>query len=130
MTNYLDLEGVRYLWQKIKERTPAVYRNTTAYWNSDLTYVPEEGDVIIYTDHDKDGDMDVPGIKIGDGNAYLVDLPFIGGSVSGSFIDQLEEHINNQRIHVDQNQKDTWNNKIDLNEDQAIINETLVFSRN
>lgn len=54
-----------------------VYTDTTAGWNAKSGYIPDDGDVIVYTD--KSGN--VPGVKIGDGESYCSDLPFIGDDV-------------------------------------------------
>ena len=63
-----------------------VYSDTTANWNSKVTYVPEDGDIIIYIDKstiEEGGSVkNVPGIKIGDGNAYCVDLPFVADDIA------------------------------------------------
>ena len=45
----------------------------------------------------------IPGIKIGDGLAYLIDLPFTDS--------ELIDHINNTTIHVTAEEKNFWNNK-------------------
>ena len=49
-------------------------RDTTANWNAHRDFVPMRGEIIIYMDagHMDDGyghQSNVPGIKIGDGNA-------------------------------------------------------------
>ena len=49
---------------------------TTAEWEANPTFVPDAGTIIIYTDYAVLDDKDVPNFKVGDGNAYLVDLPF------------------------------------------------------
>lgn len=47
--------------------------------------------------------VNVPGIKIGSGNAYVQDLMF----VSGSSIDiDFYDHINNTSIHTNSEEKD------------------------
>ena len=42
--------------------------------------ISENGAIYIYedlTESAADSDVSIPGIKIGDGNAYLIDLPFL-----------------------------------------------------
>ena len=58
-----------------------IYYGTTAYWNSRPYLKSIEGAIYIYSDysHDEQG-RDIPGLKVGDGNAYLIDIPFIGSS--------------------------------------------------
>lgn len=92
-------------------------RDTTANWNSHPSIIPMRGEVIIYTDHsqitDEFGDtVNVPGIKIGDGNAYLIDLPFVGADVRYQILHELREHSGNTAIHVTAEEKTFWNNKL------------------
>lgn len=61
-----------------KELTTDVQSGTTEYWNSNTDLTSIKNRIYVYTDYyiDNDGNY-VPGLKIGDGNAYVVDLPFI-----------------------------------------------------
>lgn len=104
-------------------------RGTTAEWNTIRQFIPMRGEVIIYTDHGQIEDefhrkINVPGIKIGDGNAYLIDLPFAGDDVSYQILHELREHTSNQVIHVTQAERDFWNNKINyqVSDGRLIIN--------
>lgn len=57
---------------------PSLLYNSTEYWNSDKSYIPNEGDIIVYNNYKTTEDgKTIAGIKIGDGMAYLVDLPFL-----------------------------------------------------
>lgn len=102
-----------------------VYLDTTENWNSKITYVPNAGDIIVYTDKDTIVEDEtityVPGIKIGDGNAYLIDIAFVTDALSK----KLMEHINNVQIHVSNEDRERWNNKLNLD----IDGEALVFNR-
>ena len=102
-----------------------VYTDTTANWSLRTTYVPGDGDVIIYTDRsiiEKDGKtIKVPGIKIGDGNAYVVDLPFTDMELD----QRLDDHIANMDIHVTPLEKMFWNNKLNF----SLNGENLIFNR-
>ena len=102
-----------------------VYRDTTANWNTRTSYVPQANDIIIYTDKDeieKDGEtVSVPGIKMGDGNAYVVDLPFVTDALQQT----LMAHINDTDIHVTNSEKAFWSNKLNLD----ISDEMLIFTR-
>lgn len=70
--------------------------------------------IIVYTDYSSYTDSDsgetvyVPGFKIGDGNAYLVDMAFLGQDVSAL----LQEHIADGTIHITDEERQTWNNKL------------------
>lgn len=90
------------------EKYNEVISDTTANWNSQKTLISKKDVVYVYTDHESktvDGKtMDIPGIKIGDGKAYLIDLPFTDTL--------MMDHIRNSGIHVTQNEKNFWNNKV------------------
>ncbi len=129
MMQVLDKAGIQYLVSQlgimINQRTPFIAK-TTAEWNADVTVESQPGYIYIYTDYKtstKNGTtISIPGIKFGTGNAFVVDLPFLG-------IDDeaIWSHINNGNIHVTSEEKAFWNNKVTVVDD--ITNETLVLSR-
>jgi len=84
---------------------PEVYFNTTAGWAAQSGLVGQANTIYIYTDYQEDEDGNpIAGLKIGDGNAYLIDAPFL---------DTLYlEHINDTDIHVTPAEKEFWNNKV------------------
>lgn len=94
-----------------------LYINTTAEWNSNPTYIPRRGEIIVYSDHDTviedDEEKLVPGIKIGDGMAYCIDLPF----VTDALAKRLLGHINNSAIHVSAEDRAFWDNKLNCDVD-------------
>lgn len=65
-----------------------IYMNTTEYWNSNPMLIAKDGAIYIYTDYDEFEGQAIPGIKVGDGKAYLIDIPFISGNK-----DAFEDHI-------------------------------------
>lgn len=67
---------------------------TTEEWNSNPTLVSKKNTLYIYSDYDNNGSTDVPAAKIGDGSAYLIDLPFIESG--GITYEQIQ----------------SWNNKV------------------
>lgn len=73
---------------------------TKAYWDRQLTFVPPRGAIIIYSDYARvevDGSgKNVPNFKVGDGNAYVVDLPFLHCDLQSA----LEAHIQNANAHL------------------------------
>ena len=79
--------------------------NTTNGWNTQSSLISQENKLYVYTDHATDSSGNpLAGIKVGDGNAYLIDIPFI---------DQLfTNHINDTSIHVTPAEKAFWNNKV------------------
>lgn len=111
-------------------RSGIVKYNTTAYWNAAKGYVPTNGTIIIYSDYgtlNVDGEsVDVPGIKIGSGNGYVQDLAFVGAVEAN----MLLEHISDSTIHTSAVEKAFWNNKLNVDDSEEIIDETLIFNRN
>ena len=100
---------------------------TVEEWNNNLNYTPFAGEIDIYLNYKyiikNETQIGVSGIKIGDGNSYLVDLPFLG-EVEEIFYD----HINNNTVHITAEERQFWNNK--LNCENQIIEETLFLTRN
>ena len=113
-------------------------RDTTAQWNAAVGMIPLKGEVIIYEDHQRitqkvngvNKTITIPGIKIGDGMAYVQDLPFVDDDLRSRLID----HIDNVDIHVTRQEKQFWSNKINVDDisDQTsgeLVDETLVLNR-
>lgn len=107
-----------------------VRRDTTANWNAATGFIPLSGEVIVYTDYKtitKDGQtVNVPGIKIGSGNGYVQDLAFLGEAEA----EQLLSHINNTTVHITAAERLAWNNKLNIDDNEEVVNETLVMNRN
>lgn len=106
-----------------------IHYGTTEYWNSQPSLIGEQSHIYVYTDYtvvnNNDVDIFVPNIKIGDGNAYLIDNPFITTSVEKL----INLHINDTIQHITAEERTIWNNKIRcyLSENN---NETIVFTTN
>ena len=78
--------------------------NTTAGWNEQGMLVSKTNTLYIYTDYQViDGDT-IAGIKVGDGNAYLIDLPFTDKA--------LMNHIADNTRHITNSEREFWNNKV------------------
>lgn len=109
---------------------PLVLSGTTDYWNSLVGYIPPANSVIIYTDYYSEvideQEVNYPNIKIGSGNGFVQDLVFIGQHES----EELISHINNSNIHVTTTDKQRWNNKLNIDDTNEVVNETLIFNRN
>ena len=106
-------------------------RDTKENWNNHRNFIPLRGEIIIYTNKSQAEDnfgniINIPGIKIGDGNAYLVDLPFVGDDVRKEVLQELNEHINDWNVHVSSSDRDFWNNKLNYD----IDDDNLLFNRN
>ena len=109
------------------ENNAYIKTGTTAEWNSQPQFIPDDGMIIVYTDKrqtTKDGQIiNIPKIKIGDGNAHCVDLPFIDDDL----FNIIHNHINDSTIHVTQGEKDFWNNKVTTIDN--LIEENLILTR-
>ena len=78
---------------------------STATWNSQPQLVSARGFIYIYADYrQNDQEQNIPSMKIGDGSAYLIDMPFAD--------ELLYDHIANTVLHVTQAERESWNNKV------------------
>lgn len=108
--------------------------DSTENWDAALGMIPLEGELIIYSDYktikkEIDGeirDVAIPGLKIGDGMAYVQDLPFVGEDLR----DQILEHINNPEIHVSMRDRLFWNNKLNVDDAAELVDGALMLNRN
>lgn len=94
---------------------------TKEEWNSQRDLIGKENVVYVYSNQytNPDGEP-VPAFKVGDGMAYLIDLPFND--------DIMMRHINDRNIHVTQAEKNFWNNKVTAFIDPSDLN-NLVLSK-
>lgn len=81
-----------------------MYFGTTEEWDSQTTLVSEENAVYVYTDYKTIDGEQIAGFKVGDGLAYVVDLPFTDAV--------MESHMNDTDIHVTSEEKAFWNAKV------------------
>ncbi len=131
---YLDPEGVSFLWSKIKnisQNNLVYYSKTKEEWNSNIHQLSEKNVLYIYTNYkmiEQDGEeFLLPGLKVGDGTSYLIDLPFLNSGDNSTINQQILDHMNNRVIHITAEQRSFWNNK--LNYQPQLINETLVLNK-
>lgn len=138
MPKYLDEAGVAYLWEKIKNKTNnkiTYYSGTKLDWDSDKTLIAEKGTFYIYLDYKKiqkeDGqEVYMPGIKIGDGSSFLIDLPFINDTSDSDikrFQNLILDHINDKIVHIQPGEREFWNNKLNYSFDDS--NDNLILNR-
>ena len=95
---------------------------TTETWNSQPQLVSAQGFIYIYADYRQNGQgMNIPAMKVGDGNAFLIDLPFTD--------ELLYEHIMDNVRHITQEEREKWNNKVRcyMSENQ---DDELIFTTN
>ena len=108
-----------------RTNTSNIFFNTSEYWSTQGLTIPEKDTIMIYEDEvSLPSGMKIPRMKIGDGKAYLVDLPFVGDDV----LYKLNSHMSNKEIHITAAERAFWNDKLNCNEE--LINDTLVFNRN
>ena len=119
--HYLDQHGLAHLWEKIKALQGKAEIHTSAEWASMPQVVSEAGKIYVYSDHQIVDGVAVPGIKIGDGTAHVVSLPFIDIV--------YQNHIDNVAIHVSDADRIFWNNKVRCYA-STTQNETIVFTSN
>lgn len=78
---------------------------TTATWNSQPQLISAKGFIYIYSDYrQNEQGQNVPAMKVGDGNAYLIDMPFSD--------ELLYEHLADNIRHITQQEREFWNNKV------------------
>ncbi len=84
-----------------------LYYDTTENWNAQNTLVSDEGSYYVYSDYCTVDGITYPNIKVGDGKAYVVDLPFVAVNQA-----ELAAHVNNNVIHITATERNFWNNKV------------------
>lgn len=95
-----------------------VESDTSDQWAKKIGLISKKNTIYVYTDHQAKDGQDIPGIKIGDGLAYVIDLPFV---------DQIYiDHIANTDIHITKEERAKWNKAITAN--IADNDENLVLS--
>ena len=104
--------GILHLPQGGGENTSCVISKTTAEWNAQPGLVSKLNIIYVYTDYEFDeNNQPIPAMKIGDGNRYVIDLPFL------------------KYDSVTIAEKVAWNNKVTVFLD-ANNEEIMVFSKN
>lgn len=124
---FLDQNGLRYLLSKLddyptnellgtvinaidtvkadRSEVPTIVFGTSQDFNSQTNLIGANNAIYIYTDYQQDSEgNDIAGIKIGDGNAFLIDKPFIDTI--------MMEHINDTVRHITAQERLNWNNKV------------------
>ena len=89
---------------------------TTNYWDNQPHLIAKRNTLYVYTDHTIVDGKPAPGVKIGDGTSYLIDMPFSDYT--------MVEHMQDTTIHITQEEREKWNNKVSVFEDS----ENLIFT--
>ena len=125
-----ESNGLMSAEDKAKLDKLGIFYGTTEYWNNQRFFIPPEGTIIFYSDYQTvviDGVAKaVPGMKVGSGNAYIQDLAFVTG---GGDEEDLYNHINDTAVHVSADDRARWDNKLDIDDEHEVENETLIFIR-
>lgn len=102
---YIDalVDGIlkRTLINPTVDTTGKVKSATTAEWAQQTSLTSEKDVIYVYTDHQTEDGKNIPGIKIGDGLAYVVDLPFVDTIYM--------KHITDTDIHITAEERAKWN---------------------
>ena len=102
---------------------------STAEWLARNTFIAPQGTIIIYTDRgtytSNNTTITVPGIKVSDGLAYAVDLPFVGDDIAAAIRSELNDHINDNIKHITSEERTFWNNKLNC----EVTGESLQLNR-
>lgn len=107
------------IWQQIEGYRQEVRADLSANWDSNPDLIAEQGIVYVYADKFTGESGYIPGIKIGDGTSYLIDMPFVADDIR----EQLMNHINNMQLHVSYSDRQSWNNKVSV----RVLADNLVF---
>lgn len=118
-------------YNDLNDKPTIVEYGTTEYWNSRVGYVPEQGVIVVYSDYETDIDeygnvVNYAGLKIGSGNGYVQDLRFVGEKEK----DMLLDHISDMVRHITQEERELWNNKLNIDDNNEVSMETLIITRN
>lgn len=105
--------------------------DTVAGWASDPGFVPAAGQIVVYSDGGVRSDGSVyPRIKIGDGNAYAVDLDFVGDDLADRIranAQALSDHEADMVRHVTAAERAYWNDKVTTS--SVVADGTLVVTK-
>lgn len=102
---------------------------TVAYWDAHRDYIPKRGEIVVYSDRRVIDGVPYPGIKIGDGRAFGIDLPFVGDDSSRIILDILNDHIHDDTRHIVPGERENWNNKVSCSIDgERLILEGMEFN--
>lgn len=131
-TDYYTQGGVKYPTMKVGDgnayvsdlpffssatSNPSVVAHTVEEWDQIASTTQSEyGVIYIYSDYAQHEGVDIPAMKIGDGNAYVVDLPFF-------------YTIGSSQPYITYEDVDRWNDKVSATVD-SIDDENLILYNN
>lgn len=126
--NKPQINGVTLSGNMSMSDIKAVYDDTTVNWNSHIDFIPSAGAIVIYSDYAETEDgVKIPNIKIGDGLAYLIDLPFVADDLR----EIVMSHIISSTMHITAAERNSWNNKVTCYVEMINGQEyKIIFSKN
>ena len=68
--------------------------HTTAEWQQLTSLVSIKGMIYVWSDYKTENGIDIPAMKIGDGLAYVVDLPFATQAITLAQIQNWNNKVN------------------------------------
>ena len=112
-----------------------IYYDTTAHWAERIDLISEEGSIYVYSDYSSKEDdngnaITIPAIKIGDGLAYVIDLPFCTNSSElplDDIVNYVENALSANDSLVTVADRQRWDNKVSVAVDM-FDSENLRFS--
>lgn len=129
-------KALEQLNAKINIAQSSILYNTKAGWDAQPTLRTEANIVYVYTDaftyNDGEKDIKVAGIKIGDGNAYLIDAAFITDYLAYQIMElneRFQSHLDDDNRHINEGERSKWNNKLNY-ELSEVDDELLILNRN
>lgn len=113
------VESLQEAVAEIQENYPLIFYDTTENWNSHPEILAQRAAIYVYSNARIYEGVPIPDIKIGNGNSYLIDLPFIDSDILS---------VINNYTPVSQEDKMRWDNKINCDIDERF--NLLIFNRN
>ena len=80
---------------------------TNSSWETEGRVISVKGTIYVYTDDDPNSGKS-PRLKIGDGLAYICDLPFVTDDLANI----INGHIADDKVHITNTQRQFWNDKV------------------
>lgn len=107
LQNHPTKDGTEIVGELTNEDLKIAFSKTTAEWDALPSLISVKNAVYIYTDYMTVDGVNYTGIKVGDGLAYVIDLPFVTAEDRRITSDDIEN----------------WNNKVAV----TLDGETVIF---
>lgn len=114
--NKVIAEALQEIEEEISTIKPRVMFGTKDYWDGQPELVAQDNALYVYTDALSKDFKNIARFKVGDGQSLLKDLPFTDAV--------YYDHISDPLIHVSNEDREFWNNKVSCYND----GETLIFT--